>query len=146
MKVFFQEKFEQEFQILRKLIEHIEDQEDEISEFTQRSISHIINVHHIWNARLKGSKAESDLWDVFPIRHMQKLNQFNFTETFDYLEKIELGERINYHSSEGIGLSGKDIDILFHILQHSVYHRAQIIADMKKHSLKFNSETFKILE
>ena len=146
MKAFFQEKFEQDFQTLKKLIELIEDQEDEISEFTRRSISHMINVHHVWNARLRGLKAESDLWDIFSIHHLQKLNQFNYAETFDYLENIELGERINYHSSEGIKLNDSDIDILFHILQHSVYHRAQIIADMKKKSLKFNSETFRILE
>jgi uncharacterized damage-inducible protein DinB len=146
LKAFFQEKLEREFYILRNLIELIEEQEDNISDFTKRSISHIINVHHIWNARLRGTKSESDLWDIFPIHHLQRLNQANFTETFDYLEKIELGESIKYHSSEGVKLNKTDIDILFHLLQHSVHHRAQIIADMKKGSLKINSDNFIVFD
>lgn len=142
MKEFFLDKFDYEFQALRIWIEFIEDQEDEIDDFVKNSISHIINTHHIWNSRLFGKNAESGLWDKLPIRYLQQLNQQNFRETIDYLEKIELGDQIHYHSSEGVKMDREDIDILFHILNHSVYHRAQITMKLKESGLKYPSFNF----
>ncbi|MFN5910516.1 MAG: hypothetical protein ACK45H_04185, partial [Bacteroidota bacterium] len=102
MKEFFLDKFEYDLHANRMWIECIEKQEDLVSDFTLRSMSHIINVHHIWNARLLGRKPESELWDRLPVNFLQQLSNQNFRETTDYLEHTELTEKINYHSSEGI--------------------------------------------
>jgi uncharacterized damage-inducible protein DinB len=135
MKEFFLDKFEYDLNANRMWIECIEKQEDQVSDFVLKSISHVINVHHIWNARLLGHKAESGLWDILPIRFLQQLSLQNYRETTDYLERIELGEKVNYHSSEGIRFDREDIDILYHILSHSNYHRAQIVMDLKQNGL-----------
>ena len=39
-------------------------------------------------------------------------------------------------------LEKKDLDILFHVLNHSVYHRAQIVLDLKQQDLKYPSFQF----
>lgn len=142
MKDFFLEKFEFDFYATEMCIDQIEKQEDVVSDFVKKSISHIINVHHIWNARLIEKKPESELWDVLPIHFLTQLNRQNHRETIDYIEKFELGEKVKYHSSEGVRLNKMDIDILYHILNHSSYHRGQIVLDLKRQNLLFPSFDF----
>jgi uncharacterized damage-inducible protein DinB len=142
MKDFILDKFEYDFYASKSLIEHIERQEDKVSSFVIKSISHIINVHHIWNSRLFGKKAESGVWDILPVPFLLSLHRQNYRETIDYLEKIELGEKVNYHSSEGVQFDQLDLDILYHMLTHSNYHRAQIIHDMKQNQLEVPSMNF----
>lgn len=147
IKAFFQDKFEYDFNANMQWFECVENQEDEISDFTNKSMSHIINVHYIWNCRLRGIKPESSDWDLLPIHYYQRFIHQNYQETLDYLEKIELGEKVNYHSSEGVKFTKKDIDILYHILNHSNYHRAQIVMDLKNQHLKtpsFNFITYRL--
>ena len=136
MKDFFQDKFEYDFFASKNWIESLESQEDFVSEFTIRSMSHILNAHHIWNRRLLDKPLESELWDVFPIHFLQKLLEENYRETIEYLEKLEQTEKIKYHSSEGVGFEKSTSDVLYHILNHSNYHRAQIALDLKQTNLK----------
>jgi uncharacterized damage-inducible protein DinB len=142
MKDFFLDKFEYDFYATKNWITCIEEQEDLVSKFTLQSISHVINVHHIWNQRLVNMPYESDLWDVFQVEHLQRLHQQNYTETIDFLEKFELSEKVKYHSSEGVQLTKPIIDVLYHMLNHSNYHRAQIVLDLKQHNLKHPSFNF----
>jgi len=142
MKEFFLDKFEFDFHSVKKWISCIEDQEEYVSEFTKKSISHIINVHHIWNSRLLNKPAESNEWDVLPLSYLTRLAQQNYLETVDFLEKQELNEKINYHSSEGIKLEKSIVDVLYHMLNHSTYHRAQITMDLKQNNLQFPSLNF----
>ena len=136
MKDFFLDKFEYDFFATKNWIKVIKSQEDSVSEFVIRSMSHILNVHHIWNRRLLNKQIESELWDVFPIHFLQKLEEENYRETIEYLEKLELTEKIEYHSSEGVVFEKSTIDVLYHILNHSNYHRAQIALDLKQNNLK----------
>jgi uncharacterized damage-inducible protein DinB len=105
--------------------------EDELSPFILKSFSHIINVHHIWITRIEGEKAESHTWDHLPIDYWEKLSQENYLKTNDYLEKIELNNKVNYMSEEGVKIKKTDIDILYHLLNHSTYHRAQIAKELR---------------
>lgn len=136
MKDFFLDKFEYDFLATNNWIENIESQEDQVSPFSIKSISHIINVHHIWNRRLLQEDSESELWDILPISYLLKLHQENYRETVKFLEKYELEEKVKYHSSEGVQLVKSSIDILYHVLNHSNYHRAQIVMDLKQNNLK----------
>ena len=146
MKSFFLEKFEYDFYASKNLIDCIEGQEDLVSSFVLTSFSHVINAHHIWLSRLKGSIAESHFWDELPLHYFQKLLEANYTVTIDFIEKIELENKVNYHSSEGVEFTKSINDVLYHILNHSNYHRAQIIMDLKNNNLavpSFNFITFK---
>ncbi len=142
MKDFFLDKFEYDLFALRNCIRLIEEQEEQISEYIKSSVSHIINVHHIWINRLKGKTPESNSWDILPVEYLSKLADSNFMETVNYLENHELNKKINYHSSEGVKLNKLDIDILYHILNHSNYHRAQIVMDLKQKGLRHPNFNF----
>lgn len=123
---FFAEKFE--FDLYANLawnkifVEH----EEALSPYLIRSMSHIINVHHIWNARLIQTVAESSDWDILPVDFMERLHQENYRQTINFLEHYSLEEKVNYHDSEGVPMEKQTLDILYHILTHSTYHRAQI--------------------
>ncbi len=135
MKDFFLDKFEFDFYTNKLWSNHLLEQEEFITPFILKSASHIINVHHIWNSRLIGTKPESNIWDELPLDFFVKLHQNNFDETRSFLEQCELDEKINYHDSEGVKLSKFVVDVLYHLLNHSNYHRAQIALELRKLSL-----------
>jgi uncharacterized damage-inducible protein DinB len=142
MKEFFLDKFEFDYYSNKNWIEKLEEQEDLLPEFSLQSMAHIINTHHIWVRRLLEKPIESALWDPLPLRFLERLNQTNFTETIDFLEKYELTEKVNYTSSEGVKLSKQVSDVLYHVLNHSNYHRAQIVMDLKQHQLEYPTFNF----
>ena len=142
MKDFFIDKFEFDFYANKSLCLNLLKNENQLNDFILRSTSHIINIHHIWNARLLGELPESNEWDKLPIDYFLKLNQSNYLTTIDYLENLELNEKVNYHDSEGILLKKNNSDILYHILNHSTHHRAQISLEMNRLKLLNSSSNF----
>lgn len=132
MKDFFIDKFEYDFRSNQKWVDVLMKHEDELSDFVLKSMSHIINVHHIWISRILEKKAESHTWDILPINYWDQLMHDNLRQTIEYLEHIESSEKIDYHSEEGVKLSKSSVDILYHILNHSNYHRAQIAMELRK--------------
>ncbi|MCH2225726.1 MAG: hypothetical protein MK066_13225 [Crocinitomicaceae bacterium] len=131
MKAFFTDKFEYDFLSTKKWCEHVEEYEDDLNEFISKTISHIINVHHIWISRIQRTPIESHTWDRLPMSHWISLAQDNYRKTIDYLEQLEVLEKINYHDKEGVKLEKMTIDILYHILNHNNYHRGQIAREMR---------------
>jgi len=131
MRAFFADKFEKDHHLNLGLIRFFESREDDIPEFIYRSFSHLLNVHYLWNCRLKQVASDSNEWDRLPLSYFSRFEDQNYQETRNLLEHTDWEEMIKYHSSEGIPLSGLTTDILFHILQHSNYHRAQIIRELK---------------
>jgi uncharacterized damage-inducible protein DinB len=145
MRAFFTDKFERDHYQNLALIKIFEQQEDQLSQNVLRSFSHILNVHYLWNCRLKHISADSNDWDILPLSYFMRFEYQNYQETRDLLAYTDWEEMINYHSSEGIPLSGLTTDILYHILQHSTYHRAQIIAELKGSNLQIPSFEFVLI-
>jgi uncharacterized damage-inducible protein DinB len=142
MKEFFLDKFEYDYFATKSWIRCIEEQEDKVSPFVLKSISHIINAHHIWVCRLLNKKPESEVWDILPVPYLGRLHEHNYQETINFLEKYELNEKVNYHSAEGVKMTKNISDVLYHVLNHNNYHRAQIVMDLKQHELKYPSYNF----
>jgi len=135
MKEFFIDKFEYDFRSNQKWVDVLAKHEDELTDFIRKSMSHIINVHHIWISRILEKNAESHTWDVLPIDYWDQLMHDNLRQTIEYLEHVDSTEKVDYHSEEGVKLSKSSIDILYHILNHSNYHRAQIAMELRKLSI-----------
>lgn len=131
LRSFFLDKFEFDFQVNRTWIEHLLQQEDHLNDFIRKQISHLINVHHIWLARVSGTTVESSSWDDLPSHYWIRLNEDNYRKTEEYLLHFDYGEKINYHDEEGVPMEKVAIDILYHVLQHSQYHRAQIARELR---------------
>lgn len=146
MKDFFLSKFEYDFVCNRKWSETIQVNEEKVNDFIIKSMSHLINVHHIWIARIEGKLAESHTWDRLPMDYWVSLAQENYNRTIEYVEHLELTKKVEYHSEEGVELSKEVIDIFYHILNHSNYHRAQISLELRACGVQppsFNFITFR---
>lgn len=142
MKDFFLDKFEFDLQSNRTWIDKVLSQEDQINDFIIKSLSHILNVHHIWNCRLTGSVQESGLWDILPLDYAEKFAVENRNVTVSYLESWDAATKIEYHDSEGVVMSKDTVDVLYHILNHSNYHRAQIARELRVLGLKVPNFNF----
>lgn len=146
LKEFFKDKFEYDFLSNKKWCEAILKQEEDLPEYVIKMMSHIVNVHHIWIHRILELPSESFSWDKLPLDYWIQLHQENYLKTIDYLEKNEIQQKVNYHSEEGVELSKESIDILYHILNHSNYHRGQIAKSLRDAGLDvpvYNFITFK---
>lgn len=139
MKDFLLRKFEIEYNTVQALIRCVEAQEELVTDYAIKSICHIINVHHIWNCRLLHTPPESNEWDIFPLHYLEKLNTQNFQETYDYLEKQELGSTVKHQSEQFGTIERSAADLLFHLLQHSAYHRGQVVLNLKSNGLNYPS-------
>ena len=146
MKEFFKHKFEFDFLTNKIWCESLIGQEDSISDYSKKSMSHIINAHHIWIQRILNLPAESNTWDIFPIDYWIKLSQENYLKTVEFLNNTEPLGQINYQTEQGESCIKDASDILYHILNHSNYHRGQIAKDLRDHGLivpVYNFITFK---
>lgn len=139
---FFAEKFEFDLYANLAWTKIFMENEDALSPYLIKSMSHIINVHHIWNARLIGKVAESADWDLLPVDFMERLHQENYRQTINFLEHDSLENKVNYHDSEGVPLEKQTMDILYHLLTHSNYHRAQIAKEARDLGLPVASANF----
>lgn len=145
MKEFFIDKYEYDLQTNKRWINKVLEQEDKVNDFVIRSLSHVLNVHHIWNCRLLGKLPESELWDNLPLEYATKFAVENRNVTIAYLENWDHEAKVDFHDSEGTLLSKDTIDILYHILNHSNYHRGQIARELRIIDLdvpSFNFITF----
>jgi uncharacterized damage-inducible protein DinB len=105
-------------------------------------MSHIINIHHIWNARLTQKISESEVWDLLPLSYFERFLFENYNETIQILEQQELDKEIEYHDSEGVPMEKETMDILYHLLNHSNYQRAQMAVKSKDWGFKIPSTNF----
>jgi uncharacterized damage-inducible protein DinB len=139
---FFAEKFEFDLHTNLAWTAQFETLEDVLSPYLMQSMSHIINVHHIWNSRLLHTVQESREWDILPLSFAERLHRANFQVTMDFMENYSLEEKINYHDSEGVVMEKQTLDILYHMLYHSNYHRAQIAKETRDLGLPVVSSNF----
>lgn len=142
MKDFFVDKYEYDLQTNKRWINKVIQQEEGVNEFVTKSLSHILNVHYIWNCRLLGTVPESGLWDILPVDYATKFAVENRNVTISYLETWDHEAKVDFHDSEGTLLSKDTIDILYHILNHSNYHRAQIARELRTIGLEVPSFNF----
>jgi hypothetical protein len=112
------------------LISSIDEQFDSINDFIKKSISHIINAHHILNARLRLKNPESELWDQLPLNFLGKLHFDNYITTRNIIEDFFVNSAI---SDEQIYIFFNHLNSLY---EHANYHRSQIVYVMKLSELK----------
>jgi uncharacterized damage-inducible protein DinB len=145
-QAFFKEKFEYDLHSNLGWLKFLEENEDALDSTNlkelSRWMSHIINVHHIWNTRLMNKISESEDWDLLPLSYFERFLFENYNQTIQFLEQHSLSEKVNYHDSEGVPMEKETMDILYHLLNHSNYHRAQMAIKSKEWGFKIPSSNF----
>lgn len=82
---------------------------------------------------MKGEKTKlfKYFWEIRPIDKLKHINEENFTESLSIISAYDFNKVISYKNSKGLSFENSVQDILFHIINHSTYHRGQITSDCK---------------
>lgn len=126
MKSFFKELFEYSHYNNQKLGDIFISNQLVIPEKTLSLYNHILNAHQIWNNRINPQQPAFGVWQNHPVEDGKSIDNSNHTQSLYILDTYDFTEIINYKSSKGVSFSNSIRDILFHIINHSTYHRAQI--------------------
>lgn len=136
MKPFFKELFEYNHYFNVKLIEEIRSNEAAIPEFTQKVFSHLLDAHHIWNARIKNFAPVFAIWQLQPVGDLLTIEDENYQQSLEIIDGYDLGGEIQYANSKGQAFKNTVRDILFHLINHSNYHKGQIARDFRQNGLE----------
>ena len=117
--------------VLKLVLEHPE----EVSEKTINLVNHILNVHQIWNARIL-SEPEFGIWQNHSWEMLWELNTKNHEKSLQILTELDVKAIIKYTTSKGVPYTNTVKDILFHLINHSTYHRAQIATELKNSGIE----------
>ena len=136
MKVFFNQLFDYNFYCNKKLIEECNKLEN-IPEQSISLFSHVLNAHHIWNARIIGKPSDYDVWQIHPVKDWGDIHYENQRSSFEITTNADdFDKRIDYENTEGRLFTNTLQDILFHIINHSTHHRSQILMDFRSNDLE----------
>ena len=131
MKEFFRDIFEYHHHFNQKLIVQILENENAISKKVIPLLSHTINAHQIWNARITESE-ELDVNQIHTLNECAAIDTQNFEDTLGILNTRELSETVSYTNSKGTAFKNTVQQILFHISNHFSHHKGQIIFDLRQ--------------
>lgn len=135
MKAFFKELFEYGHHFNQKLGDIFIENPDKITEKSVKLYSHILNAHQIWNNRIEPKQPTFDVWEIHPIHSFKRLDELNHEHSLFILDKFDLNNTIHYTNTKGQAFSDMLRDMLFHVINHSTYHRGQIAADFRQNGL-----------
>lgn len=136
MKAFFHELFDYNFFCNKRIIDECVAMQ-KVPDKTQELFSHILNAHHIWNARILKKTSEFNVWDRHGVKDWSDIHYENQRTSFEITTNADgFDKRIDYENSEGRLFTNTLQDILFHIINHSTNHRGQIAMDFRKNDIE----------
>jgi len=126
MKSFFETLFRYNLHCNQQLAGIFEREATRVDAKSAALFSHILNAHHIWNSRILGRKTEYGVWDDHAIDAFAAMDRLNHEDTLHILDMGNLATEIAYRTTAGSPFVNKANDTLFHVVNHSTYHRGQI--------------------
>lgn len=100
-----------------------------------RLISHILNAQHIWAHRILNQPNEFEPWQIHIKAQFLSISVDNIQGLKQILATRTLDELIIYHNTAGKAFENSIGQILYHVCNHSTYHRAQVAAILKAHHI-----------
>lgn len=134
MRHFFTEIFEYTYHSNDKIIYLL--LEKEFPDKSLKLLNHILNAHEIWNSRIEGITIKTSVWEVRASENLKKINTNNFNLSKKIIETYDLDKKIIYRNSKGDQFENSIKDMLFHVVNHSTYHRGQIASNLKEHGIE----------
>lgn len=119
----------------QQLIQLFLQEKSKLDENTLNLFSHILNAHHIWNSRILRVQSDFQVWGVHALEDFERIDLKNASMSCEILKTVSMDEIIPYKNSKGDFFESKVQDILFHIMNHSTYHRGQIAFQVRQASV-----------
>ena len=113
-------------QLFALLPEHV------ASEKALKLASHILNAQEIWISRINGTPAQTTVWALREVTTLVDAAKALHNQSILCLDTVDLQRSLPYTNSMGASYINTVQDILFHIINHSTYHRAQIATEIKQ--------------
>src|SRR5690606_13949632 len=136
MKAFFKELFEYSHYCNQKLADVFSSSPGKTSEKAIKVFSHLLNAHRVWNNRIEPGQITFGIWELHAAQDLKSIDQTNYERTLQLLDQFELDKMIDYSNTKGQAFNNSIRDILFHVVNHSTYHRGQIAAEFRLHGLE----------
>ena len=136
MKPFFKELFQYNNHFNQEVISVLTENPKRASEKCIKLLSHILNVHQIWNCKIQREQPFYGSWEIHRIQDCSDIDKNNFEHSILILDKYELSEIIQYSNSKGQIFNHSVRDILFQVINHSTYHRGQIATEFRQNGLE----------
>ncbi len=132
MKTFFKEAFEYTYHYNDLVINSLMQKHDNLlPEKSLQLINHTLNAQEIWNYRILQKTVNTKVWDIRPLDKLKDINNYNLETSILIIDNYDFEKVIDYINSKGERFSNTVRDILFHVVNHSTYHRGQIATDCK---------------
>jgi uncharacterized damage-inducible protein DinB len=132
MKTLFKTLFEYNHYSNKQLVQSFIANQSAVSSESVKLFSHILNAHEIWNSRILGKTCDYGVWDVQLLTNFERLIQIRRENTMTILENLSLDEVVQHPKARGKQIS----EVLFHVINHSTYHRGQIAMDFRKNGIE----------
>lgn len=132
MKNTYKKQFDFEFWANKLTIESIKESNQPDKRLFEL-ISHIVASHSIWMSRFKGEKPTIAGWNLMTLDEcleLSKINHARFTEYLNDANQQELERHIQFKFFDKDSKITIE-DAIIHMINHSSYHRGQIIAGLK---------------
>ncbi len=136
MKNFFKELFDYNHHCNQKLADIFENHPGRTSVKSVKLFSHVLNAQQIWNNRIEPRQPTFGVWDLHPVQDFKNMDIVHYEQTLQILDTCDLDRSISYSTSKGVPFSNTVRDILFHVINHSTYHRGQIATEFRLHGLE----------
>lgn len=107
--------------------------------------SHTLNAQHIWIARIKSIKSTYDRFHMHNVNEYEFLHNQNIRTFKELLDTVDLDQIVQYDNMEGDTYHNTISDMLFHVVNHSTYHRGQIVTQFKRHGITPPSTDYIVL-
>jgi uncharacterized damage-inducible protein DinB len=136
MKPFFKDLFQYNNHFNQEIISALNENPEKASGKCIKLLSHILNVHQIWNCRMQPGQIPYGSWEIHPIQGLAAIERKNFEHSIQILDKFELNQTFQYLNSKGQVFNNNLHDILFQVINHSTYHRGQIATEFRQIGLE----------
>lgn len=136
MTNFFKELFTYNHHYNQQLADIFIEKAGKTSEKSLAWFNHILNAHQLWNSRILSEQTAIRPWDLRSTAELKKIDSANYACSVKILDSIELHRPVHYTTSNGQGFTNTAKDILFHVVNHSTYHRGQIAADFRQQGIE----------
>lgn len=126
MVEFFEELLDYSHQCNQNLIQIIMNNEHKVTDKALQLINHILNAHQIWNNRIQSESTPFGVWQIHDLQALSDIDQTNYNHSVRILRQYDFNDHIEYVNSRSESFKRTVRDILFHIINHTTYHRGQI--------------------